>query len=397
MCVDPGSLPNGQTIACRKCWQCKENRIQDWVGRSIAESRTAGETRCVTLTYGGGDTERATVLTYSDVQKYLKQLRNYGYVVKYLCAGEYGSRKGRAHWHLILFFEGSGPDRPLRQNINCPYWPHGYSFWDAPSPQAVRYVCKYVVKDIADNEAQAHFQMSKKPPIGSEYFDRLAWAYAKNGISPQDLMYKFRENKNLEGKLVQHYMHGATARDFIEAFMRHWRDRHGNDMWPNSSLIEEYLDKKACYAPDPVLADRAYGRAPHYPPDEGAIVSFHEPSNQYRALLNDKWWHWVAVDKNDLVKGEWVWQRKEDGKTVAWLQSPRYLEMCKRQEVAHLEASLRRESTTLRPVIGKHGKTARPSAKALSRLPMVGDKAVLDSHRAAQARWARRLGPREPE
>ena len=81
----------------------------DWQGRCIAEAATAKAAFAVTLTYGRdamGEKlhERAVVMTYSDVQRYLKLLRRHRYTVRYFCAGEFGSEKGRVHWHIILFF-----------------------------------------------------------------------------------------------------------------------------------------------------------------------------------------------------------------------------------------------------------------------------------------------------
>lgn len=385
MCIDPGTLSDGKTIACRKCWQCIENSIQDWVGRSIAQSKTSSATFSVTLTYGGGDVIPATVLTYPDIQRYFKLLRRHGYKFKYLVAGEHGTAKGRAHWHLLLFFDGKYPKRELRERISCKYWPHGWSFWDEPNIEAIKYVCKYIKKDQYDQGAQAYFMMSKKPPIGVEYFDTLAKSYAENGIAPRDLKYKFKINKNREGKPVEHFMHGAIARDFVRAFLRHWREIHGDLNIPNSELVESWLDKWACYAPDPVLASRQYGRNPEYPPTQTAVIKFDEPANRYRAIDGEDTWSFVPVDPTDL-KGEHVWLRKRDGRTVAFLQSLHYLEMCRRSQAAHRQANERRTS----PLSADNASEgSRPSqSRKLQPLPMVGDGRLLRAHREAQKAWA---------
>ena len=85
MCKAPTVLADGTETECRLCWQCRDRKITDWVGRCIAESKTAVGSHAVTLTYGvdaygSTDHARTAVLTYSDVQKYLKKWRQ-GWVI----------------------------------------------------------------------------------------------------------------------------------------------------------------------------------------------------------------------------------------------------------------------------------------------------------------------------
>ena len=198
MCVDPGKISDVGFVACRKCWQCIETKIDDWVGRCVAESVTATAAHVVTLTYGHdmetGDRDniRAAVLTYSDVQKYLKRLRFDGFPVRYFITGEYGSKKGCAHWHIILYWQDKVPEHVLRENFKQKHWPHGWSYWDKSTPEAVRYACKYLLKDPSDDEMQSWGPMvSKYPPLGDAYFHKLAGMYVDQGLSPQNLYYSF--------------------------------------------------------------------------------------------------------------------------------------------------------------------------------------------------------------
>lgn len=372
MCINPSILPNGVAFGCRKCWQCCENRVQDWVGRCIAQSKTSTETYSTTLTYGGGDHVRATVLTYSDVQKYFKRLRKAGYKFKYLCAGEYGSTKGRAHWHLILFFEGDAPPHKLRENFHDPFWPHGFSFWDEPNPPALRYVCKYLQKNEDDPEAYGMFRMSKKPPIGSEYFAQRAQMFVDAHLAPQNLKYKFDENKNTEGTPVIHYMHGATARDFLTEYVTRWHETHKNNLWPNSDLVDEFIDKNTILAPTLQLPKRTYGVIPTFAPTENPKFFLHEPTNRYYSDGEDgrRWW-WKPLEPDDL-KGEHAWQNGPDA--VRWEQSPRYKYLVAKAQAAKAQrdADLRQTS----PASGATASQAFPRSQdrpGKLRLPMVGD------------------------
>lgn len=250
MCVSP-IYTNGHQVACRNCKRCRDNRIKDWVGRCIAESRTATATFSITLTYGPdahGNKKhaRTAVLTYSDVQKYLKRLRNAGYKVRYLIAGEYGSLRGRAHWHGILFFHGAVPPHVLDKNFNDTdgFWEHGYQFWQKPTYHAVKYVCKYIQKDQGDEAAQGKFTMSKMPALGGHYFRRLAIEHVAKGVAPRGPFYRHPECKKQDGKPVEFYMRGTTADDYREAFVHEWLARRPDQHIPASEFVEQWLDEQ---------------------------------------------------------------------------------------------------------------------------------------------------------
>lgn len=250
MCLAPSLLANGVQVPCRQCWQCRERAIDDWVGRNIAESKTAKATHAVTLTYGRNkandvDHERAVVLTYSDVQKYLKLLRRHGFPVRYFVTGEFGSLKGRAHWHIMLYWQDKVPAHELDTTFMEQHWPHGWSFWTMPTAHAVRYNCKYIQKDMGDAERQGHLAMSKRPPLGADYFERVAEQYVKQGLAPQDLFYSFPEVLDANGKPKQFLLRDRSAELFLTHYVDTWRRVYGDRHIPNSEVVEEFLDRGA--------------------------------------------------------------------------------------------------------------------------------------------------------
>lgn len=252
MCIAPLTLNDGQQTGCHKCWQCRERAINDWVGRNIAESRTASAANAVTLTYGRDgdnvDHVRAAILTYSDVQKYFKRLRRNGYPCRYFAIGEYGSAKGRAHWHLMIYWLAKVPPHELRKNFMETHWKEGFSFWDKPSPEAIRYNCKYIQKDIGQDERQGHLAMSKKPPLGAAYFEQMAEQYVRQGLAPQTLEYRFpevkRRNKAGREEVVTFMLKDRPAELFLDHFIMKWRETYPGKHLPNSELVEEYLDSQ---------------------------------------------------------------------------------------------------------------------------------------------------------
>jgi len=274
MCNAPNLLSDGQSVACRKCWQCLEHRVDNWVGRCIAESKTSVASAFITLTYGrdehGNESHaRSATLTYSDVQKYFKQLRNRGLKLRYLVVGELGSAKGRAHWHIIVFFQKTLPDgfwdyggnswhRPVRdepvfvplvwnKRFNEPCWPHGFSQWEplakGTAKGSVRYACKYINKDVDDPAAQSKLCMSKAPPIGAYYFEQLAQKYVDDGIAPQDPFYSFPdEARRKNGDVIRFRLAGKSADLFAQHFIDKWRSLRAGH-WPHSEFIDEYEDR----------------------------------------------------------------------------------------------------------------------------------------------------------
>lgn len=290
MCESPTRLPNGKFVPCHLCWQCRLDRVDDIVGRCIAESKTAVATHAVTLTYGRAldsdkanygepDHERAAFLTYSDVQKYVKLLRRHGYPLRYLVVGEYGSLKGRAHWHIIIFWQKKVPpgitydkrfmhyrvndDGELQfdeSGIGSIFWPHGVSFFTNANYESIRYNCKYIQKDIGVDERQSHYSMSKKPPLGAAYFAMLAEKYVQQGLSPQgtglkavplgtdveeadgpgSFVYTFPDVHKTNGNRVEFRLRDVSLELFLQAFIDAWVRKYKNTEWPYSRLVEAY-------------------------------------------------------------------------------------------------------------------------------------------------------------
>lgn len=346
MCEAPGKLPNGQLIACRKCKQCQSHFQMDWEGRCIAESKTCRHAHFITLTYGrvdeGGkpvpyyvngadaDHERAAVLTYSDVQKWFKRLRAAGHQFRYFVSGEYGSTKGRTHWHVLMFWISVPPKVTLGVRFDWTPWPHGYTQFDPLTVKDVNYACKYVTKEWMQEDAQSYFASSKNPALGHRYFDVLARRYAEQWLAPQDLIYTFPEATMRDGKLVRYRMKSVTADNFVRAYVNHWAVLHPGEHMPWSPLVDMYQDRwtrgESTESFDLAqelegLANRPVRRKAEFPyikAPRGTKVLFQEPLNT-----------WVATDDSGQL---WYWSYDEEGER-AWTH----------QIVAESDADVRRE------------------------------------------------------
>lgn len=263
MCIEPCIVPEVGPVACRYCWQCRSNRISDLAGRCIAEQRTSSATFAVTLTYRG-DVPNAATLVFADVQKFMKKLRK-KYDVRYIVAGEYGSKNGRAHWHIVLFFKGAFPtvvfhpddrkpsdiilprfDKDPWARIEWAPWEHGHSYFQQPDFGVFYYAMKYSMKDQDDPVSRYHLAMSKKPPLGDQYFRELAEKYVEQGLAPQTFVYSFpdvfKQTQDGKRKRREFYLQGVSRFNFIEHYLVSWSQKHGFDH-PFSELILEHEDE----------------------------------------------------------------------------------------------------------------------------------------------------------
>ncbi len=256
MCIEPTILNNGSEVSCRKCWQCRKRRVDDLVGRCIAESKFAKCTYAVTLTYDEDQGAHRATLVYKDVQKFLKRLRKAGYSVRYIVAGEYGTKKNRAHWHIILFFHGAKPkpekmeqveygDKPKdgEYQVKWKHWEHGYCYFQKPDWRGFQYVLKYVLKDQDERVKVTHLAMSKKPPLGDEYFLELAKQHVKEMILPRNIYYKFRDVRNRRNKIKYFCMQGKTKDMFMRRIRWRWYKKY-YPQEPMNELFEEYFENE---------------------------------------------------------------------------------------------------------------------------------------------------------
>lgn len=269
MCVSPSYVwvlrgPTWEKIEkpCGVCWRCEENRRNDWVGRCMAEASTSAHVCVITLTYAPRDDLADRVLHPPHFQLFMKRLRRSGHKVRYLVAGEYGDLKGRAHFHAVLFFrhiepqEGPVPSYqprrasaeesgafcrqiPQEQMVHLREWPHGHVKCDwSISERSVRYVCEYVLKD----RGTGWLSMSKKPPLGAEFFAAKAAQARELGVLPSMFTYQ-PPGASTKRRYV---MTGVTRREYLRAVTEGGADQSRMSEWCSRSYdkLQAYLLKR---------------------------------------------------------------------------------------------------------------------------------------------------------
>lgn len=153
-------------LECRKCSECLQKRSKELAIQSVFEVRSCSGQSCVLILTYDNEHLGDNVLDYSHVQEFQKRLRRYvqytyNKKIRFLTVGEYGDKKGRMHWHMIVF--GWKPQQSLEGmytyfggNFNSSsrwrsrkldsLWQRGYVDVDHATDGNIFYVSRYVHK-----------------------------------------------------------------------------------------------------------------------------------------------------------------------------------------------------------------------------------------------------------
>ncbi len=208
LCAFPARVSEKTTRPCGQCIPCKVNHKRKWLARLLLESKTAGSTQFLTLTYNPEsqpickDPETGEVLgtiVKSHVQDYIRELRvqlsripwfpsSQSPRVRYFAVGEYGTRSERPHYHLILF----GLDERFHETITKT-WKAGFSSIRPADSASMAYTLKYSMKSLGDPEnpwlrgrAPTFALMSKRPPLGTLFLPKVAKSIKQVAFDSKD-------------------------------------------------------------------------------------------------------------------------------------------------------------------------------------------------------------------
>lgn len=329
MCLAPVQIDSSNVVACRKCRVCRDNRKWDYVGRAWAEAQLATKTVAVTMTYRG-NVVGAVVPQYRDWQLFLKGLRNDGYKVRYMVAGEFGSLRGRMHWHAILFFYGKVPVMQLdTERWDWAYWPHGFTYVQNPDhAKGIAYVAKYALKDENSQGSAKSLMVSKKPPLGEAFFVERARLLVARRMPMATAKYTLgavrkRDGAPRELMLAGRVLHVYVAEYFAEAArigFKPPRSQFLNDYCRKAlkdrqrAVFEEWLWEYEGPPMDEAVARRMAAYKPYGRCDAGHVASVC-PVVGFKALQAGRF----AVASFEDWENQWfvsVMAHKVDGKFV---------------------------------------------------------------------------------
>lgn len=241
-------LAERMSVACGQCPTCQAGRKNDWSGRLIAEAKTSKQVYFLTLTYK----KEPEDYQYRDVQLALKRLRidlnrHHGEkTVRFFCVGERGNKKGRIHWHVLLFFKVPHHIARTKPGQLWEYWPHGWTSIDlVPQDDVVRrvrYCAKYAVKTVG-NDKSCRLRCSLNPAIGGDYVEQFARDAADQRLALKGFFFipgMLWERGHRKGEHVRYRMKGSTARKAAASYVERWLENKTRTPWPETNFLARY-------------------------------------------------------------------------------------------------------------------------------------------------------------
>lgn len=201
-------------VPCGGCIGCCMDRAREWSIRIGHEQMLWPDSQFVTLTYSPEEVPVDGSLHYEDFQRFMRDLRREElgvspgkdgrHPIRFFCAGEYGGRTGRPHFHAILFnlrlpdqrllgMRGGEPQYSSKRLEDI--WSRGHVDIGTVTPESSAYVAGYLFSkarrrwfvrwnerykcyvDVRTMEVidqvPEFVRMSLKPGIGSEWYERF--------------------------------------------------------------------------------------------------------------------------------------------------------------------------------------------------------------------------------
>ncbi|AXL15625.1 replication initiator protein [Microviridae sp.] len=322
MCLRPLKMiidQNEITAPCRKCSQCMRDRKIAWIGRMLAAEQTAIETWFCTFTYGGGyENEDAYWLDYRDLQRTFKKMRRAGHKFQYVSVGEYGSENARAHFHAVIFWQSTPPDRVLGLKYNmpnasdderCSFWEHGIVRYEEPKSQqaAAAYMMDYLDKENMQKNA---LKFSKNPALGQPYLLEYARERAVAGLAlfPDGPSFTIPGNTNKNNKPFWYRLdtNSAIYERMLQTFIEEWVEKRPNQRIALSECVIEYLTEMVQDTSKQSLAVRRYLSNQYgYEPVDTPTETFTAYAINDACVIDDRY-NMATIYNEEGIK---IWQK----------------------------------------------------------------------------------------
>lgn len=161
-------------VPCGHCLECRTQKQDEWLTRSLSEfdyykNAIHGSVWFPTLTYNNENLPFYTspLTNYKipcfdrqHIRTFMRKLRIYlqrahydSTNIKYLVCSEYGTKRGRSHYHMLLFLPFKISQYRLQGFLNRA-WIYGFTSFSRKGGQiltdkAIKYCTKYVTKDMS--------------------------------------------------------------------------------------------------------------------------------------------------------------------------------------------------------------------------------------------------------
>lgn len=202
-------------IPCGHCTACKLNHANEWAVRCSIETKYNNYSYFITLTYDEehlfytADQKLTPSLNKKHIQDFIKKLRKH-YNLRYFCAGEYGPKTGRPHYHMIIWTDSPISDlkgvlrgisieasKSMGSDQITRLWGKGGVLIQHNNFNTAAYVAKYTLKKQKDNGEQYEdyglnkpfLLMSTKPMIGEKILEEQETIKSDRIVIPLSLIH----------------------------------------------------------------------------------------------------------------------------------------------------------------------------------------------------------------
>lgn len=219
----------GMLFGCGQCLACRINRRRVWTARLILESLCHDKASFVTLTYEDDALpycypDYLPSLCKRDLQLFLKRLRFRfrDRLIRFYACGEYGSKKHRPHYHLVLFgispleldptylqYNGSSP-----RSLLLTLWGYGRVHVGDVTRTSIQYVAGYVTKKFVKkgDSLQREFSlMSLRPGIAYPALDKISDIVKLYNLEDSFHTFRFDGKKWPFGRYLTHKLQDSGA------------------------------------------------------------------------------------------------------------------------------------------------------------------------------------------
>lgn len=231
-----------EIFPCGKCLECRKQHSAGWAFRIQNELKYSTKAYFITLTY---DTDHVPItknglmtLQRSHVQAYFKRLRKDGLQFKYYCMGEYGSKRKRPHYHIIMMFKGIINSWDVEKKIHK-HWNLGEVHIGKGNESTIKYTLKYITKgkvvpQFKNDDRQQERSLSSIH-LGINYVNEKSKNWHK-----ADLYNRFYlpEKDGIKVKMIRYYKEKLYPKVQRDKISNYWKLRHEYEEEANEKLYE---------------------------------------------------------------------------------------------------------------------------------------------------------------
>lgn len=229
-------------VPCGKCIPCLQNKRNDWSFRLEQEHKYSKSAYFVTLTYDPKHMPTDMSLDVRHLQLYFKRLRKMmgQQKIRYYAVGEYGSKSGRPHYHILLFNATEEHARTAWRDIKGR--PIGLVHIGRVTPASVAYCTKYILQPelkAPEGKKKAFSTMSRAYGIGGKYLTDLMVSWHRE----DDRNYAMRYNQKVRlprfyREKIWYHTHDRERissaamklqKKNLELEEKYWKEAHGSN------------------------------------------------------------------------------------------------------------------------------------------------------------------------